>query len=705
MGVVKMRPKTLAVVLIILLLVPLPGALSAGELAQNLKPPTVYPGLGGKYRPGCAFPVAVVLEAQQTRAAGTIELTADTGSESVATYRTAYDITPGTSYLYFLYPHCSSGTDAYKLTIRDDRGRIIWEETPGMSFHNSESYMVGIIDSLPVPGLGQRKPAEKTVGLEAALIPKDFMPKKACGYGPVDVLVWPSPDPSGLESPQETALADWVRSGGRLVLATGAGWQGVDKSFLSELVPGKLTGVAEATDFAELDRIGGKQDSQDVPMLATVIENTSGELMLSSDTGPIVLRKRVGFGEVIFVAFDPCAKPFRGWRGGEDFWSWLFDLDRPERPSVQPDTQEYWGYTGEVTASAAVSRALGRFPKVRPISFAFVAMFLLVYVVLIGPVDYIVLKRLKRLEWTWFTFPTVALVATLVAFWAISASRTVRVYINEVAVEDWSADGKARRHASFVTLLSPRNRRYTVSYNTPGAGMNLLETDYRGSGGAGLVISQPFDMVDTVERGMTAADILIPVWSSRTFCGQWYSRDASKPPLEADLTFDGVRMKGTITNYGGVDIEDVIVVHASGVYRFGDIKPQQTVELSARRSRTLDRYCQDTVAARYDRHRSSPSRIDAANVASGATLLYDSRYFPGEYSLYTGEGNTAGARDPYMALDLPPGYSMRSLIEAGQALVMGLAEGASRPVDIGKENPERWERTLYRICVDIEEGL
>src|SRR5205085_4443816 len=57
-----------------------------------------------------------------------------------------------------------------------------------------------------------------------------------------------------------------------------------------------------------------------------------------------------------------------------------------------------------------LEEALENFPTVPVISFGWVALFILAYILIVGPLDYLFLKKVvKRLELTWITFPTVVL--------------------------------------------------------------------------------------------------------------------------------------------------------------------------------------------------------------------------------------------------------------------------------------------------------
>ena len=97
------------------------------------------------------------------------------------------------------------------------------------------------------------------------------------------------------------------------------------------------------------------------------------------------------------------------------------------------------------------------------VSFGWVALFTLFYILLVGPFDYFVLKKIfKRLELTWVTFPaTVLLVsatAYLTAYWLKGDDLHIKkLDLIEIDLHDNTASGTA-----WFTLFSPSIQNYTV---------------------------------------------------------------------------------------------------------------------------------------------------------------------------------------------------------------------------------------------------
>src|SRR5262249_20798521 len=133
-----------------------------------------------------------------------------------------------------------------------------------------------------------------------------------------------------------------------------------------------------------------------------------------------------------------------------------------------------FGY-GDIDRSDAASvlqERLESFDEVPVISFGWVALFILLYIAVVGPLDYLFLKQVvKRLELTWITFPAVVLVVSALAYFSAYYLKGNDLRINKLDLVDLVAEFDAvgsRCHSSqaygttWFTLFSPRIQNYTV---------------------------------------------------------------------------------------------------------------------------------------------------------------------------------------------------------------------------------------------------
>jgi hypothetical protein len=105
---------------------------------------------------------------------------------------------------------------------------------------------------------------------------------------------------------------------------------------------------------------------------------------------------------------------------------------------------------------------------VKLVPFGWVAFFVFLYILLIGPGDYLFLKKvLGRMELTWITFPTIVLTVSLLAYVAAYTFKGTELRINQVDVVDLdlqpiAGHGLPMRGSTWATLFSPQNRDYDV---------------------------------------------------------------------------------------------------------------------------------------------------------------------------------------------------------------------------------------------------
>ena len=219
--------------------------------------------------------------------------------------------------------------------------------------------------------------------------------------------------------------------------------------------------------------------------------------------------------------------------------------------------------------------------------------------------DYLFLKKVvKRLEWTWVTFPVIVITVSAGAYFAAYALKGKDLKINKVDVVDVDLVGKRIDGNTWFTLFSPRIHNYTIGVEpaggvnggdpstprwTPGEAsdaahnsviswQNTIERRGYASSGGGIFtkrykyqsIVDPQDPNrDLYASGLEG--VPIQVWTTKAFAGQWTAPiDPENPPIVADLSISPGEEKtlvGTITNHLPVEqFSDVALIWRGKVY-------------------------------------------------------------------------------------------------------------------------------------------
>src|SRR4029079_17407192 len=120
------------------------------------------------------------------------------------------------------------------------------------------------------------------------------------------------------------------------------------------------------------------------------------------------------------------------------------------------------GYGARLNQTSLLDRGVLRLPSLSLPSTGTLLVFLLTYVLVIGPLNYLVLRRLRRLEWAWFSVPLVVLLFSCGLYAVGAGLRGGQSQLSQAAIVQ-GAEGQTRAFATgFIGLFSPRRTSYTV---------------------------------------------------------------------------------------------------------------------------------------------------------------------------------------------------------------------------------------------------
>jgi hypothetical protein len=310
----------------------------------------------------------------------------------------------------------------------------------------------------------------------------------------------------------------------------------------------------------------------------------------------------LGFGQVVFVAVDLEAPPLREWQSRPRLVARLLEQNAtPQDEAIQDIGQvAHEGYDDLVGQLRA---ALDQFHGVTRVSFTAVATLTVLYILLIGPADYFLLQRvLRRMEWTWVTFPSLVLLFCLLAFLLVPVFKGQRLRINQVELVDIDAQTLLVRGTMWAHVYSPRTDTYDLAYR-PGAA--AWQTDgtwlsWQGLPGAGLggmqnrstaeLFSRPYAMAISSRDGSSASlvDMPIQVASSKTLTARWWGE--ARQPVRSQLQIDRRhnRLHGSFTNPLPVALTDCVLSHGTWTYRLDrQFSPGETINVRDMRERSL----------------------------------------------------------------------------------------------------------------------
>lgn len=332
-------------------------------------------------------------------------------------------------------------------------------------------------------------------------------------------IILSNPDAETLSPEQSANLRHWLESGGVLIVGGGSGWQQSLALLPSDLLPVRVQGVETipAGDLAPL----GLSFLEESEYTIAVGENL-GEVLIPSVGGkPLLVAKKVGKGTVLWSALDLESAPLLNASNSEAYWQKLFLLRPVERiPFINKQLTNQL-LNGISQDSLTSSLSPGK-----------VFLLLLGYIVLVGPVNWLVLRKIDRREWAWFVIPAVAVLLTAGSFAYGRLGRGSDAIVYQVNVIDQFSPNQAYVEAC-SGILVPSSRNLTLSsdfYLAP--------------------FSKDIDSRLTEGRQVLALDSP-PLWSSQNFIGAGFLDTPGSVEVEVSYNGNAQRLEATATNNSG----------------------------------------------------------------------------------------------------------------------------------------------------------
>lgn len=502
----------------------------------------------------------------------------------------------------------------------------------------------GIVVSLQLPA-GQNNAAAPVI------IPLDTsdLPERLEAWSTLDRLIWQDVDTNTLSPAQLDALRGWLALGGRLVVVGGTGGPGVLSGFPDAILPYRpetTLDVAPESLAALLGRL--PQNAADVPALSGKLLH--GRALATSGDAVIAAELPYGSGSVTLLGVDPTVGWIAESRAAAGFW----------RTAVPPRSG---GYVSSGDDSQIVG-AVSELPVLALPPTAGLLLLLLGYIVLIGPVNYLVLRRLDRREWAWITMPVLIAVFAAGAYAFGSALRGSDVIVNEIAIVRGAPDTTEGSAQVYLGVFSPARGTYQLA--VPGGA--LLSAPVAGDvfGGTGA-------RLDVIQGDPARVrDLSVGFGSLRTVRAE---TAVAVPKIHADLALvDGV-LTGTIRNDSDRVLESPAVVLGGNVAVLSDLEPGA----------------------------SAPVSLRAAGAAFGQSLsdkLFGQVLFDGGTSSES-QRRSASRHRIIDQLTYDPMFGNLGQLPSEGPVVLAWGHEALLPVEVEGQKPARSANVLYYVPVGM----
>jgi hypothetical protein len=462
------------------------------------------------YRPMEWTPVEIGITSELTKPfAGSITVSAQQDGLNTLNIIHDFVLTPDIPLHLPLVTKFAYAIDKCSVRIRDRRGRERWHHDfelldfsrPNRSLTavRENELLIGLVGAgkfgllrLPDETMCEFHKGEGKVYLKTK-VPR-MVPWDWTGFASLDLLILYDPDWSLFNRQQLAAVAQWVSNGGKLFLILGSHPLPAENP-IAGLLPFEVQEVKEVTigwktlEQWDLSSGGGpvmfgtvKRGEPETVTCWPLVPKAGARLYEADtyDTDECLFGTGyVGFGRVGVLAFEPSTLSDKQKANSARFWvgriaailddtytgaersgqqlsnrNIKFVGNQTSEPDRRSDRNRYEIGSAQ-SASNVVMEYLYSIPEMRPLSILWVILLLTALAVLLGPVDYKLLKRWGRLPLTWLTCAGWIVLFTVGAYYGVQALRGGKMQLRVVSVMDGIEDSDCTWSTDYCGLFAP----------------------------------------------------------------------------------------------------------------------------------------------------------------------------------------------------------------------------------------------------------
>ena len=544
-------------------------------------------GLDGYYKVNSWLPVHVIVANDGPDTDGEIQLAwADSGLEQPSAQYTRQITLPTRSRKRFtLYAFADSQARqlAVRLVARGKglpAGAVLAEQTLRLEPLNAEDYLFVVVSDQPaalnylgwLPSIGQQPGTGRAYVAHLAL---EGLPAQGRALGSVDAMILHRADSASLHDAQRDALRGWIAFGGHLVICGGPGAVPTAAG-LGDLLPVAIQGTVTTTGVGALGDLAGTPLTAEVPAVVAQVRPLAGAsppvtVLAGEDDLPLLVRRTMDQGRIDYLALDPDMEPLRAWAGNGALWGQLL---YPTPLAMRPGNAGFpsLGWFDQGT----MSTVLADIPSLDLPPVLLVAGFLLAYIVIVGPLNFAILRLIDRRALAWISVPVLILLFSCAAYAIGYLSRGRNAVVSQITVVRAQPESQTASVDTLVGLYSPARRGYDVQLPADALVRPLASSPYGPASG-----DEPLQVEQGPPTCLRGFDV--DVGAMRGFAlhamRPW-------PGIEADLALSrtaasAYHVAGTIANRSGANVQNAVLAFNAQWIAIGDLAAGTTQAIAA----------------------------------------------------------------------------------------------------------------------------
>lgn len=478
-------------------------------------------------------------------------------------YGTDISVAKGTEKTTSFVIEDPDGEGSYTVDLLDEKGKLIYSEddTVYMQWAQDHQY-IGILsddfsgltyfDGLPI-GNPSDEITTALLELNEGNIPEKLNAIKMMRYILIDNY-----DTGKLSERQVEVLKQWIVDGGTLVLPLGANAQNVLRCFSDDFVSGTLGDLKrQNVSFGTDAQTDGNEEEQkeiivsDVDVMDFELQDATNTYEIAKNN--IAVGKKIGEGMVVVLGYDLAMDPIASATEKRQIANVILNNTFSPEQQNQGNANSYYDNSEE-----SIAKNMNNSPK--PNAFVFGAFFL-VYVIFVGPILYLILKKAKKREKIWIAIPITSLVFTFVVFVASTIYRVHKPMANTFTVIQLQDNLKMERVYTNFICPKAKDYKFVLEDDYREVSMRYSSMNYSIFGSPSNIGNDPHAYTFMVKDGNEGKELEFrnsKAFEERNFeLRKAGENDVGQLEFEKKCYSDG--FEGTLTNNSEYDLSNIVV--------------------------------------------------------------------------------------------------------------------------------------------------
>lgn len=370
-----------------------------------------------------------------------------------------------------------------------------------------------------------------------------------------------------LTQKQQESLLKWVQDGGTLLLGA-ADQIDATAGILKEYLPLSLSQEMTSISAEALTKLsGGGIFTQPISVYSSTSSERSLPVLTENNT-VLAAKKKIGSGEIIQTAFSLGDQPLASMDGYAALIAKMIDIQNISQQGMMRQGQ---------SSLDQISYELRNINELFPsfeVSVSYMLIVIILYILIIGPLLYVVLKKMDKREHAWWIIPSISIVLSIVLFIVGAKDRIVQPQVQQSAFYKVNEDSSVNGYY-VESILTNRSGDFVVNADQNTTAIALRNyNNFTGTMGA----LHESSYIKENANGSTLTLRDLSYWSVQSFGGKTSAQNMGK--MDIDITLKNEKLTGTVKNNFPFTLKDVTLISGVKEVKLGDIEANGTLQVN-----------------------------------------------------------------------------------------------------------------------------